>query len=359
MGGMQRIITNKANYLSRHYGYEVIIITATDKMKPYYALDDKIRVISLNLPIYSKSLLSSLKSIVLIYVRLKKALNFIKADVVISLFGLDMYVLPFIKDGSYKLLEIHISHFFWSLKNSKGFLNKSIRLMRNIMHKIIIPLYNRFIVLTEEDKNAWGNYKNSVVIPNTAKIYTDKVAKLDIENVIAVGRLDYQKNFADLINAWSIVNKKYNDWHLKIIGHGNLYSNLKSLIESLELSQSITIVKGSNNITTEYLSSSFLVLSSRYEGLPMVFLEAMSLGLPIVSYSCPCGPKDVIKDNQTGLLVKNQDYKDLADKIIYMIENKDKRIEMGKNALVEVEKYKEDVIMEKWNDLFLEIIKEK
>ncbi|MDD3201579.1 MAG: glycosyltransferase, partial [Bacteroidales bacterium] len=113
-----------------------------------------------------------------------------------------------------------------------------------------------------------------------------------------------------------------------------------------------------NDIVSKYCESSIFVLSSRYEGFGMVITEAMSCGVPPVSFSCPCGPKDIISDGEDGLLVPNGDIETLAAKICYLIEHDNLRREMGRKAIVNVQRFNMENIALQWKRLFEECLKE-
>ena len=172
------------------------------------------------------------------------------------------------------------------------------------------------------------------------------------KKIISVGRLEYQKGFDILIDVWKKVDEKHSDWVLEIYGEGSLRKELQDKIDSLNLTDSLILKGSEKNIQSKYLESSIYMMSSRYEGMPMVLLEAMSCGLPLVSFDCPCGPKDIIKDGENGFLVKFGNIEEMAKKINYLIENEDKRIDMGKKAKELSYNYLKEKIMNQWKELF-------
>ena len=175
------------------------------------------------------------------------------------------------------------------------------------------------------------------------------------KQVIAVGRYVPQKGFDRLISAWSIVNKKHPDWILRIYGDG-MREQLQNQIYELGISPSCILEHSTPDIVDKYCKSSIFVLSSRYEGFGMVIIEAMACGVPPVSFTCPCGPRDIISDGINGLLVENGNIEGLAEKICYLIENENVRREMGRQARMDIERFRIEPIAEQWKTLFESII---
>ena len=146
--------------------------------------------------------------------------------------------------------------------------------------------------------------------------------------------------------------KKYPDWTLEIYGEGTEREKLEKKINKLGLENSFLLKGVEKNIQNKYLESSIYVMSSRFEGMPMVLLEAMSCGLPVISFDCPCGPRDMIKYNENGFLIEFGNIKEMANKIEELIANEEKRKLFGKNARKSIQKYSKDKIMEEWIKLF-------
>lgn len=367
-GGIERIVSIKANYLADKANYDVYIITSCQNgKKPFYYFSPKIKFIdlgidydnTLNLPLWiriykKKQLQKKHKSL------LTSHLNTIKADIVISTFTHEAEFLPKIKDGSKKILEFH-------------FCRGHKKLMANAFHfplitkilyyykcwleeNVIIPKFDQFIVLTEEDQEQWkSKIPNAKYIPNIIPFESNDQALLINKKVIAVGRLDAQKRFDKLILLWGQIHKKNPAWKLNIYGQGKDEKQLRKLIESLHLENCITINKPSQNIKEEYLQASIFVMTSAYEGLPMTLLEATSLGLPAVCYAFKCGPKDIIKTGMNGYLIKENDSESFISAIQELINNEDLRKKMGHKAKIFSEKYSKEIVMQQWINLFKQI----
>ena len=176
---------------------------------------------------------------------------------------------------------------------------------------------------------------------------------------IAVGRLVNQKNYESLIRAWAIVYQHHRDWRLEIWGDGALRKCLEELICRLNLEAAVSLKGYTDDIQSKYISASFLVCSSLFEGLPLMMIEAMSAGLPIVSYDCPCGPKDLIQDGKNGFLVPIGDEALLAERICQLIEDEYLRQNMGAAALERAKDFSLEKVLPMWTSLFKELMKEK
>ncbi len=363
-GGMERVLANKANFLAKQ-GHKVVVVT-TDQQgrKPYFELDSRISQVDLDInytDIINKGILD--KAWAYFFKRrahkqrLMDWLNYLKADIVISMFDHDASFLHTIKDGSKKVLEVHFSRYKklqYDCRGLMGWINR----IRSANDMIIARRYDRFIVLTEEDRSHWGNLPNMVVIPNANSFVPEGTAELQAKQVVAVGRYGHQKAYDQLIQAWKYVSEIHPDWSLKIFGQGSKLI-FQNLVEKLGLQCCVHLRDAVKNIEAEYFNSSVMVMTSRYEGLPMALLEAQACGLPLVSYSCKCGPRDIIHDGRNGFLVNEGDITTLADRLIKLLGNSKLRQNMGSESRRLSANFSEDVIMEQWLNLFEKLIKER
>ena len=355
-GGMERVLMQKTNHFIE-LGYQVVIVTTEQKGRPcYFQFSDKICFYDLGIN-YQDDICKKFvhREVLKMWKKYKhrKALSGIvkkeRPDVCISMFDMDVEFLWSIKDKCKKILEFHFSRNF-KLISSKNKWMYFFQKLRLVFWKKIISKYDRFIVLTEEDKKAWGNMSNIEVIPNFIPIIPSAKSDLTQKVVISVGRLCEQKGFDYLIRSWSIVHDSYPEWKLYIWGEGEKRTELEYLIDKYNLSKVVFLKGLTKSISSEYLKSSIYAMTSRYEGLPMVSLEAMSYGLPVVSFECPCGPKDLIKDS-FGKLIPNGNIDLFAASLMFYISNIDKRKEAGVAASKEALKYEKSELMKKWIDM--------
>lgn len=361
-GGMERVLANKANWLVQN-GYEVIILTTDQKSRrPFFEFDQRIRFYDLGINYEDNNGKSFLNKLINYPFKLwkhkrilQKFLPKLKADVVVSMFCNDASILTKIRDGSRKVLEIHFSRFKRQQYGRKG-LWKIADEIRSRNDLKVVSKFDRFVVLTDEDKGYWGNLSNIQVIPNARTFVLEKPAELNDKKVIAVGRYCYQKGYDRLLEAWSIVCKDVEGWELHLVGEGEDRTVLQKQICDLGLMDKVFLGRAETDMISVYASASVLALSSRYEGLPMVLLEAQAMGLPIVSFMCKCGPKDVITDGVDGFLVEDGDVASLAARMIELIENKGLRKIMGHQAYKNSERFSQERVMSQWENLFKEIV---
>jgi len=361
-GGMERVLANKVNYLVDR-GYDVTIITTDQKGRPaYFSLDSRVLHIdlavnytdALEVNIINKSLIFSKKK------RLHKQLLAeqlmkLKPNITISMFDYEASFLTDIKDGSAKVLEIHFSRFKRIQYGRKGVLRLIDRYL-SLRDKQIAKKYKRFVVLTHEDKGYWGKMNNIEVIPNANSFEPNDISNLSSKRVIAVGRLNYQKRFEDLIALWRTVHLEAPDWKLEIFGNGPQKRELQALIDTYGLSNSAILREPVKDIMNEYLASSMVAMTSRYEGLPMALLEGQVCGLPMVSYCCKCGPKDIIIDGKNGFLIDEGDLANFSSKIVQLIKDIALRKEMGLHSSQLSKRFSEEEVMSKWISLFNSVV---
>ena len=361
-GGVERVLSLKANYFADHYGYDITIVLTEGKNKPlFYPLSDKIKVVNLDIDFEELWTCSFLKKI-LVYLkkqriykkRLTEELMRLRPDITISLLRREINFLTSVKDGSKKIGELHVNR-----ANYRNFEAGEANAIKNLFAKLWmrnlvshLKRLDRFVVLTEEDKASWIELNNVIVIPDPLAFTIDEVSPLTNKRVIAVGRYVYQKGFDLLLQAWAKIENQHPDWELVVYGMGDR-DPYEQIIDDLRIDRSRCHLYGSTpDIKKEYLNSSLFVFSSRFEGFGMVLIEAMACGLPVVSFDCPCGPKDIVRHDEDGLLVPSGDTDSLADAMHRLMSDDDLRKDMASKAIINVRSFQLEEIAQRWKTLF-------
>lgn len=361
-GGVERVLTLKASYFADKYGYDITIITTDGNGKPnFFPMSNLVKVINLDInfeELWHRCFVSRLYLYLLkqrqYKLALSKELNRIKPDITISTLRREINFINDIPDGSLKIGEIHINraHYrnftpnrtnplktlfvnYWKL----GLVNK-------------VKKLDRFVVLTEYDRQAWQEIPQVDVIPNPLPFYPITVEGPRPKRVIAVGRYFDEKGYDMLLKAWFFVEKENKEWTLDIFGDGNK-SHYERIANSLGLDMQRCHLNDSVvDVQKEYLGSSLFVCTSRFEGFGMGIIEAMACGLPVVAFDCLWGPRSIIKDGDDGLLVENGNVKKMAKAILSLIISPDRLSQMGINARKNVRRFDMDTVAGQWKRLF-------
>lgn len=359
-GGMERVLTMKANYFAEHFGYDVTIILTDGKEKPiFYPLSDKVKVINLDIGFEELWTCSFLKKI-FFYLKkqhlYKKLLNRelmrIRPDITVSMLRREINFINDIQDGSKKIGEIHINRAnFRNFEGNNALKNLFSKFWMNSLLSKLQRL-DRFVVLTEKDKEAWVELKNVCVIPNPLSFTSTRHSDLSEKRIIAVGRYCHEKGYDLLLKAWVIVQNRTTDWRLEIFGEGDR-TQYEEMVDTLNLDRHRCVLNGrSSRIQDEFLNSSLSVCSSKFEGFGLVITEAMACGLPVVSFDCPWGPRAIISDGEDGILVENGNVDKLAEALVLMIQNPKQRKAMADKAIENVQRFSIDQIAGQWKSLF-------
>ncbi|MFD1931906.1 glycosyltransferase family 4 protein [Nonomuraea mangrovi] len=227
---------------------------------------------------------------------------------------------------------------------------------RPAVQKAIRRGYRRFdavTVLTETDRSHYETVMPGariIRIPNAVHPMEREPADHASTSVIAAGRLVPQKGFDLLIPAFVKATENRPDWRLRLYGTGPKQAELVTLAEPA--ASRVALMGRTGAFHQELAASSLYVLSSRFEGLPMVMIEAMAHGLPVVAFDCPTGPGEVITHDVDGVLVPPQDVEALARAIAELIDDEPRRRRLGAQAVRTVRAYSKGVVAPMWLELF-------
>ena len=417
-GGMERVLSVKANLLASR-GHEVSIVVLRLKgRKPFFPIDPSVNIVDLSAsylslpghpssanatsdsprttvssavgnapsppscsartegiaPVPATGASERLKGSV--RERMSRVVEMLDPDVCVSLCGPEVRILPAVAGGRPCVAEYHFSHDKFYRKYGGIFMYPYAWLRTHMLERAVSE-YDCMVTLTEHDLPIWKRHCRRVErIFNPVTTPPGQVSRLAEKRMIAVGRLEDQKNFKDLVSAWSIVAERCPDWRLEIFGEGKLEHALRSQIARLGLTGSVILRGVVKDIASEYSNSSALLMTSLHEGFPLALVEASSFGLPLISYDCPTGPSEIIIDagdggvgnvpaatldqaagnTPNGYLVPVGDVRTLADRICRIASDDNLRLRLGAASKASSHRFTPETIISAWEHLFSSLL---
>lgn len=358
-GGLERVLADKMNYLVEQYNYDVHLLTIYQGTHdiPFF-LNSAIGYQDLGIGMHRQYGYHGLLRLVirqkikrLLKQRMKNVFLNLSPDIVVCV-KFDFVGLLLKLKGSIPLVvESHTLCYSEKMDGSS-----LLRRLHVWSFKRNVSKVETVVSLTEGDADDWRYINTNVyVIPNIVHLSDSHLqATLKDRVVIYVGRFSSQKDIQSLLDIWNLVNEKHPDWQLRIYGDGELKEQYMPIIQGMDAN--IHVFPPTPAIMEKYFESSILILTSLYEPFGLVLPEAMSCGLPVVAFDCPYGPAEIITDGVDGFLIKNRDIQAFADRVCQLIEDKELRRRMGQNGIVSSLRYRADVIMPKWINLFEKLL---
>lgn len=354
-GGIENAVVTLANLLCNKYDVEILSVYRLYK-EAVFKLDDRVKVNYIsnikpnkkemiyflkkkNFKMFFKGVKQSLKTGYVKYIKTALALKNLDTDVIISTRTIHNYLVSkFVNKKAKKIAWEHNHH-----NGNKKYINKLVKSCKKMDY-----LVNVSMELTNYYKTFIGN--KSIHIPNCLDNIPNKSSKLDNKNIIAVGRLSREKGFDDLLKLFKKISIKNQDWKLNIVGDGMEKNSLLNLAKELKLGDKV-IFHGYQNkeyINELLMNSSIYVMTSRTESFGLVLIEAMSYGLPCLSYTSAQGANEIITDGVDGYLIENRNEEEMISKISKIINDEKLRKKLGKNAKMKSKEYSGEAILEKW-----------
>lgn len=346
-GGTERvaiIIMNELNKLDR-FNVSVLSLVEKDK-EPFFELDKSI-------PRYTiyDHVVRGITHIGGIINRTRKTIKKHYIDILIDIDGiLEMYTIPTKLFTKVKIVS-------WEHYN---FYQHPVVPYRKYTRKMAARWADAIVTLTEEDKEYYTsnlNVRCPIQCIYNPVIWKENCGEYDVVSkiILSAGRLTYQKGFDILVDVADLVLKKYPDWKWIVLGEGEDRQMLEEKTKEKGLDKQLIFPGNVNNIDEYYAKAAMFVMTSRFEGLPMTLLETKPFKLPIVSFDCKTGPKELIREGVNGYLVEEGNNQAMANRICQLIENEDKKRLFSKSAQLDMEKFELDSIMKNWGTLIEKI----
>ena len=324
-GGTERVATLLANNLSGYYDVTILSRNINGKGNSYI-LNSHVKDIKFNCNNIAFSF------------RVKDYVNKESPDIVII--HTMSKLTPTLLFSGLKANKI------WSIEHTSFLFSTFLfRSLRRFLYKKL----SKVVTLTERDKENYKDFVKEVeVIPNASPFsITTTPYQAHSTKVVTIGNLEHHKGYDLLLNAWKPISLSYPNWTLEIYGLGSEETNLKEFCKDNNIET--VFFKGiTNNPLKVYDSAAMYVMSSRYEGLPLVLIEAQSRGLPIVSFDCPYGPAEVVNNKVDGLLIEPNNISALTDSILTLITNRFLREQYSFNSTENARRFTEKNIISKW-----------
>ena len=343
-GGIERVVTTIANKLSMEFN--VTILTKDTKIS-FYELDDNIELASLNYP-FTLNMTSRLQRIV---------------TQVLSVFNCSIKIRAYLKRNNFDYVYVThpLSHFelllagynYKKLVISEHGSHKNYNYVYRVIKRLTYRWCKAYCVPTKLDCTYYENLEFPVVYtPHYRPKLKYVKSNLKHRVVLNIGRFTSDKKQLDLLKIWSSISEinRYG-WKLHLVGDGELKGELLRFIEEEGLSDSVKILPPIQCVDKYYKESSIFALTSSSEGFGMVLLEAAGFGLPLISFDCPSGPRDIITINN-GFLVNINDHNEYQDKLIKMMSNRELLCDLGDGAYRTANSWTDDNITYIWQGIF-------
>lgn len=362
--GTERVIIDKVNYLAEKHGYEIALLTYEHGSHPIgYPISPKVIHIDFNIRfhlLYKYNRISRLVKKVKQIKTLQKQYNAFIEEFCPDIVTTVTYYVEALRIVSkcptkYKrILESHVDRNFL-LSNDPTTKKDIITRMRLLYESWGVNHYAKkfdlLVALTQQDADNWSKFLKTTVITNM--IHTNvnrKYSDLKNKRIIFAGRYSKEKGLSELYKIWELVYQDHSDWHLDLYGSGPLHDTLEA--KAKELNMNIHVNESSNNIFEKYQESSIFVLCSVFEAFGLVIPEAMSCRLPVVSFDCPFGPRQIITDGKDGFLIPNRDVHLFATRLFELIESEELRKNMGEEAVLTAQRFSAEHIIPQWTSLY-------
>ena len=354
-GGAEKILIQKLNYWADVYGYDVTLLTSVQKGKaPFFPLSSKVKMHDLKMG-YPDGTLYHPKNFYLFRKQFKRLESFIDAYKPDAVFVLSQSLFHIITPFAAKTIptyyEYHTSWYGFKLGFDR--LSGIKKIKAKVIRRIADYAESRYTKIVYLNQAEFDHFKlkNAVIIPNFFDVLEQRQPRNPKKIAISLGRLSFQKGYDLLIEAWKQVDTQIDGWQMHVYGNGELREKLVRDAAAHKFKNPLHFFEAIDNINEKLSQASLYVMSSRFETFPMVLLEALSNQVPVVSFDCPTGPRSILTENEDGLIVPPLDVKALADAIVAIAGDEQKRLSMGAAGLKNVSRFSPESVMQQWDSL--------
>jgi glycosyltransferase involved in cell wall biosynthesis len=372
MGGTIRAAINLAGYLAAEHDVE-IVSTYRRRAEPYFAFGEGVKVTALDdeRPDATPLLLRPVRALLrrvpsALYhpadirrhnhslwtdVRLVHRLRRARGHLIATRPGLNILAADLAVPG---LITVGVEQM-----NLRSHAKKLRRVMIRRYRKL-----DGLAVLTSQDMERYERAFNGGAppmwrIPNTVRDVEPPQADMSAKRIFAAGRFTSQKGYDMLIAAFAPVAAAHPDWELKLCGRGVWTERLTRMVDELGLTGRVTLAGPTDDVPGEMAQASIYALSSRFEGFPLVLIEAMSKGMAVVAFDCPTGPADIVADHENGLLVPRKDVDAFSAALMEMVEDEELRRRCGAAAVETAREYTMSAIGPRWDEMLQQLVQQR
>jgi GalNAc-alpha-(1->4)-GalNAc-alpha-(1->3)-diNAcBac-PP-undecaprenol alpha-1,4-N-acetyl-D-galactosaminyltransferase len=347
-GGAERVAATLVNEWARR-GEQITLLTIDSHDTDFYPIDERVQRVALGLNIPSKNWRDSVANNVRRVSLLRTFARSSKFDVIIS-FGDKTNVLLLLATRGLNIPVIvaeHIDPRVWFIGASA-----------DCLRRLLYPRASAVIVLTA----GIGQWARQIVGTEAVTVIPNPVGEQCLHRsqsiikdkqhfVVAMGRMDFQKGFDLLLRAFALCVERYPDWTLRLVGQGAEQQRLWNLSDQLGIKHAVRFEPVTKEPEKVFRESDLFVLSSRFEGFPMVLLEAMACGLPVVSFDCMSGPREMIRHDVDGLLVPPEDVDALAKAMAGLMGDERERRRLAERAVEVTDRFGLPRVMAMWSEV--------
>lgn len=349
-GGAERVVVDLCEFLANE-GRHVILLTLDTEISDHYQLSPTVERQNIHIMGKSRNIFESLINTIKRLIKIRTTIVKLQPHTVVSFVDLTniRILAALFRSGIPTIISERIHPAYHDIGR-----------IWHMARRLTYPLAGALVVQTG-DAREWASkhlyQRKTYIIPNAVRLrkFSNVASSKPLQSpprlILAVGRLNRQKGFDLLIEAFRRSGLAEKNWQLIILGEGDERGALEDQISSSDLGDAVGMPGYVENVAQWYAKAELFVLSSRYEGFPNALLEAMQFSLACIAFDCPSGPSDIIEHGKNGWLVPGQDEEALTKALVYIADSIDLRPQLGRAAIEVRQRFSPDTVYLKWSKL--------